>query len=255
VEYEPDPGHVADLATAWNALDQAIRILVTDELKHRIPGFEQREASAADDLRIANLALEGPQADLDQVTADIERARGEAAVWDAALHSGDMSERVSARAWFISWNEELSGLEAKRDELERVIEPLLKAKDQAKDQLALAGDERLALEINCHPESAYFMHGLDTSAYKSFRVGFGHLALILAAADPDHPEWAAGMEWLQSLAEKTGHTLVPLDDSLQTRRFWDDFTSAHVTPAKSGGVVHGESVAELANVALNVTPG
>ncbi len=79
-DYAPDPVKLAAFAEAFSIAEDCVRALVLDELKATIlPEFEAQEAAAAEKLREAAAALEGPGealADVDEEITRVRRPRG-----------------------------------------------------------------------------------------------------------------------------------------------------------------------------------
>lgn len=192
--------HLTALADGMNAVDRAVRALIADELSAMIPGYEAAVEKAAARLREAVSALEGPESALADLDEEIVKAEAKFSTWQAQLSSDKISERVSAKTWLASWQEELAALREKKAQHEDEMQPLVAARNKAKDALARAQDELNGLKMNAAQELAYVGHGQQTKTYQSFRFGL----VLPAALNPDHPEHDKAMGMLREYALMSG---------------------------------------------------
>ena len=249
--FEPDPEKLAALAGAISIADDAIRMMVIDELTAvRLPEFQEREAFAAGQLQEAYTALQGPEKALADLEKDIARTEGETRSWDAQAHSDDISKRVAAKAWFAEWNAELDTLNAKREQMERDITPLRTARDEAKNRLYWARRDVADIEFNTSDTAyAFIGYGPKTEAFQFWYL-FGFFVMPLITGHPFlHAE---AMENLEFLCRRTGYRTDELskEDSRKAKAYWDAlYEEANQDgPAPSGAeVVSGFHQQQFAN--------
>jgi hypothetical protein len=247
-----DTEHLKALAAAMTSVDQAVKVLITEELTGLRPGLEQAVQDAAHRLRDATAALVLPEQQIAGMDAEITAAEAKAADWEAKTSDAVTEVRVEARRWFTAWNEELERLRQKRSQMGAALHPFTEERDKAKDALAQAEAALAGFELNL--EAPYLGMGRQTAAYRAYRVVMGTLTPVLLAGDDSHPEWDVALSLMDDLCLASGYRTDHLpQDAGHHRRYWDNFRDAAnpPEPAPSGLEVAEAAKAAVRNVAVN----
>ncbi len=178
--------------------------LIADELRGRLPEFEEAEAKAAARVRELWEALKEPEAELARLNEDIAQAEGEAGEYHKRLDAADkISERVAARAWWLEWSAQLDSLNEKKAILERELEPVREAYEKAKTDADDARVKREAFELNV--AIPLFGLGQGTNAFRAWHLEMGAFIPVLLSMDRGHFLWDAGYKFLDVVCLRSGY--------------------------------------------------
>jgi hypothetical protein len=246
-----NPEHMEALTAATNAVDDAVKVLITDELSELRPGLEEAAEVAAERLREATSALMLSQQQLADIDDEIASAEASRADWAAQLDDLSAEKRVTARHWLTVWDAELDSLRGKRSQVSEALQPVIDERSKARDALAEAQDGLAWFGLNLL--APYTGMGQLTEAYRLWRVGIGHLTPVLLAGDDSHPEWDAALEVLATCCLTSGYRTDDLPQEAEAiRRYWDGVRDAASSePAPTGQAVAATVKAELASAALD----
>ncbi len=171
--------------SAMTTVDTCVRALIVDELKQQLPQLEAAEEQAAKALRAAVADLEPAEKHLAELSAEVDRVRGLAAQIGEGLDAERAEDRIEWRVRSAACSDELSALEARRDQAQRDIEPLFAVRNKRKDELSAASAERAGLLMNL--ELPYLGHGQRTDAYATWRAAMGPPCPRAAPGGPGSP--------------------------------------------------------------------
>lgn len=246
--YAPDGDHLAAFFDADRALKDAVGQLIADELLSRVPEYEAWLDAAAVNVEAAWNARQGPEGIAAGLDADIARGEAQHAEWTAKLASPDISERVNARAYALSWETELGLLREKRQQAQLDLLPYAGAHREAKEELARATAETETLRANV--AVPFLGLGQRTFAYHVFRQQLGGVAAVLLG-DPGAGEFDAAMGFMDELCLSSGYrTDHLLRDSDLSRALWREVElRASDPPVPSGREIMGVDAARAVDVA------
>jgi integrase len=194
-----------DIKSAIVALDIKREQLVADaigaELLQLEEFYDQNITEKSDLARDAIKALEQPQSELAALEREIQAVQGKAAHWEARMDGKPAELRVEAHRRFDDWNQELSQLEAKRDQLERDLEPLT---EHASETRRAAEDAVMGKVVWTAAIQNPFTHHLGqiTESYVQFRIPM--LVETAVANDRENPEHEQCIKLARLLALVTG---------------------------------------------------
>ena len=225
---EVDPGKLAPLAAALNQVDREIRLLITAELQETLTSAQVMEALAADRVRAAQKALDAPQARISELDAQIGDAEAERAKLESDAVQGDREFRVKVRQMIPVIDEDIALLAAEKRRLEAEIMPLVAEHAEAKRDLGEAHENVALVEVSM--SFPFLGLGQQTLPY-SMREHYG-LCSVLMEGNRDHPEWNAGIRFLEKLCLRTGYRTDGLpSEAEQVKRYWDSvYDSANQQP-------------------------
>jgi hypothetical protein len=223
--FNPDPEKLATLLQAVTLADEAIRLMICDELSDRLPGMEEAEAEAAAELRDALAALQAPLDAISALERDIARADGECSSFAAQLADGDISARIAARAALEEWTIERDTLRAKLEQIELDLFPLTRARDEAKARLADIQDDIRRTEFNASsPDYAYVGFGPKTASFFQWTF-WGMFTRVLLKGDKGGHLWDEAFAAMDFLALRSGYRTENRDlpsEADHYRKFWQD---------------------------------
>jgi len=240
--FTPDPQKMAAVVEGIDIADTAIRLMICDELRARLPALEEAEAEAAQELQDAFSVLQPMEQGIADIEREISEAEGSAGTYREQLESDLMPERVAAQVWFEQWQRQLGKLQQKRDLAEQEIMPYRQERDQAQQRLARVQDDKNLTEFNASsPDYAYSGFGTKTSAF--FQWGyFGRFVQTLLSGNKGGHLWDEAVEFMDYLCERSGYRTeerkLPTDAE-HYRKFW------HEIYARANPPVPEQSGAEI----------
>jgi hypothetical protein len=246
--YEPDQDLIAAYCEAENALDQAVRAMIIDECKARVPESAEQVEDMAHVLREALAAVAPGEKALADLAAEIDMLNAELASFTEQASTGDIRAKVSARLCIQQCESDLAVLTGKRARMDTDLSPLRDACRTAQRNLRAAQDDLTALEIVISdPAYAYIGPGKQTASYSTFRWGLA----LRAAFEGFHPERDEAEEHVCWLLERSGFRPELSKDADRYRKHWDAvFENANPPePAPTGAEIiaatHGKYEADF----------
>jgi flagellar biosynthesis chaperone FliJ len=248
MSYEPDQQLIADYCAAENLLDQAVRAMVIDECKSRVPEFTEQVEDCAHALREASAAMAPGQNALDNLDAEIHMLGDELASFRQQAESDDIKARVAAKLCVKECETDLEALTAKRAAMDTELAPLRNAQQTAQRNLTEAQQSLDNLElIVSNPAFAFMGEGRRTASYSAFRWGLA----LRAAFEGNHPERDEAEDHVTWLLERSGFRPELSKDADRYRKHWDAvFEAANPPePAPTGAEIiaatHGKYEADF----------
>jgi hypothetical protein len=237
--------HFEKLLKALADADKYTQLCISDELKARVPAYEDAVAEAAAALRSAVEDLSTPESQLADISEEIGRCREQVEFWGNHLDGNVLKDRVEARSWRDSYVAELAKLEHSREQAEENIQPFYAARNKAQDTLAQAQYKLDMLITNI--DYPYLADGRRTDAYLGYRVGSWWLWVALISGKwREHPEADTIVQMVQTACKLTGYRTTDLEiaDTEAGRQSWDAMKGSP-EPVPSGAELHRTALAAV----------
>jgi hypothetical protein len=237
--------HFTKLLQALADADKFTQLCISDELKARIPAYEDAVAEAAAALRSAVEDLSTPESRIAELDDELESCREQIAFWERHLNDNVLKDRVEARSWRDSYVAEMAKLEHAREQAGDDIQPFYAARNKAQDTLAQAQHKLDLLVTNI--DYPYLADGRRTDAYLGYRVGSWWLWVALISGKwRDHPEADTILQMVQTACKITGYrtTDLEIEDMDRSRDSWDAMKGSP-EPVPSGAELHRTALAAV----------
>ena len=194
---------LSEMFSAMETVDRCVRQAIIDDLSGSADAFTEAEEKAAEAVRDAVCALDGPESGIEDLRAQLEHAQATADKWRAQLSSANPEDRVMARINTEEWDREVYAIAVKGVQAEADAGPL---RDDLKRAQGNLRDAQQALLSYALAMAAPYEHpaAQGTTAYQTFRADLGHLVPVLLSGDVSHPEWPACVTLFDRIAVSSG---------------------------------------------------